>query len=132
MVSDEAVGGVVVQEDGGRLNVAELELLVGDGDDFPLSVLVDRVLPGDGLLQTGVEVDVVASEAVLDLVDLVGDGGDVPISVSAGRLLPGDQALGGVVVQELAGLDVLDADGGLGERRHVLGWVALKMRWMML
>lgn len=128
MVSDEAGGGVVVQEDGGRLNVAELELLVANGDDFPLSVLVDRVLPGDGLLHTSVEVDVVAGEAVLDLVDLVTDRGDVPISVGVGRLLPGDQAIGGVVVQELAGLDVLDADGGLGEKRHVL--VGLLGKWM--
>lgn len=127
MVSDEAGGGVVVQEDGGRLNVAELELLVASGDDFPLSVLVDRVLPGDGLLHTSVEVDVVAGEAVLDLVARFTDRGDVPISVGVGRLLPGDQAIGGVVVQELAGLDVLDADGGLGEKRHVLGWVAWKV-----
>lgn len=121
---------VVVQEDGGRLDVAKLEGLLSDGDDFPLAVLVDRILPGNGLLQTGVEVDEIARQAILDLVDLVGHGGDVPVSVGVGRLLPGDQTLVGVVVQVLVGLGVLDADRGLGDSH--LGLDCVEGEWAEL
>ncbi|KAK3830394.1 MAG: hypothetical protein JOS17DRAFT_159134 [Linnemannia elongata] len=112
-VADDAGGGVVVQEHLGRLNISELEGVVGNRDDLPLSVLVDRILPGNGLLYTGVVVNAVTRKSVLDLVGVVSDRREVPVSIRVSRLLPGQKTIFGVVVQQATSLRVLDADRGL-------------------